>query len=82
MRALLPNEERGITKVRGQWVPNETLVENHDGELDGKRVMPWFHPSYLLRNSGPRSREEGGVRWLTREDLREVKRALDGSLGA
>lgn len=75
-KALLPYETRGITKIRGQWVPNNDLAMIHEGALDGKRVMPWFHPSYLLRNAGERSRQEGGVRWLTREDLREVKRAL------
>lgn len=76
-KALLPHESRGITKTRGQWVPNEQLDEVHGGALVGKLLMPWFHPSYLLRNAGERSKQEGGVRWLTREDLREVKRVFD-----
>ncbi|CAM9615405.1 unnamed protein product [Laminaria digitata] len=80
-KALLPHEARGITKTRGTWVSNDDLLKSHGGALDGRRVMPWFHPSYLLRNAGERSMQEGGVRWLTREDLREVKRTLD-ALGA
>jgi uracil-DNA glycosylase len=42
MRAL-SNEKRGITSVRGQWyLPTDTG--------NGAYCMPWFHPSYLLRN--------------------------------
>ena len=76
-KALLPNETRGITKMRGRWVPHDELLKIHDGVLHGRMIMPWFHPSYLIRNAGERSKQEGGVRWLTREDLREVKRALE-----
>ena len=42
---------RGITKVRGQWF---------DGPY-GAKMMPIFHPSYLLRND---SREKGSPKWL------------------
>jgi DNA polymerase len=35
--------------------------------------MPLFHPSYLLRND---SREKGSPKWLTWQDLKEVKAAL------
>lgn len=76
-KALLPHEDRGVTKIRGRWVPEEELAKCHGGALSGKFLMPWFHPSYLLRNAGEKSKQEGGVRWLTREDLREVKRAMD-----
>jgi DNA polymerase len=37
--------------------------------------MPIFHPSYLLRNP---SREKDSPKWLTWQDLKEVKRRLDG----
>lgn len=53
----------GITRLRGRW---------HDWH--GIRVMPLFHPAYLLRNA---SRERGGPKWLTWQDMQEVKRALD-----
>ena len=54
----------GITKLRGQW-----------RQWDGRWLMPVFHPSYLLRNP---SRQEGSPKWLTWQDLQEVRRRLDG----
>lgn len=53
----------GITRLRGRW---------HDWH--GIKVMPLFHPAYLLRNP---SRERGGPKWLTWQDMQEVKRTLD-----
>ena len=40
----------GITKVRGKWF---------DGPY-GSKMMPIYHPSYLLRND---SREKGSPKW-------------------
>lgn len=58
----------GITKLRGQW-------RQGSGEaLAGRWLMPLFHPSYLLRNP---SQRQGGPRWLTDQDLQEVRRRLD-----
>lgn len=54
----------GITKVRGQWV---------DGP-NGAKMMPIFHPSYLLRND---SREKGSPKWLMWQDIKEIKRVYD-----
>lgn len=57
----------GITRLRGQWRQGE-------GEgLEGRLLMPIFHPSYLLRNA---SREQGSPKWHTWQDLKEVKRRL------
>ena len=57
----------GITRLRGQWRAGS-------GEaLEGRWLMPIFHPSYLLRNA---SRDEGSPKWLTWQDLKEVKRRL------
>ena len=53
----------GITRLRGQWRP-----------WQGRWLMPVFHPSYLLRNP---SREKGSPKWLTWQDLQEVRRRLD-----
>ena len=53
-----------ITRVRGQWF---------DGP-HGSKMMPIFHPSYLLRND---SREKGSPKWLMWQDIREVKRVYD-----
>lgn len=54
----------GITKVRGKWF---------DGPYNSK-MMPIFHPSYLLRND---SREKGSPKWLMWQDIQEIKKAFD-----
>jgi DNA polymerase len=57
----------GITRLRGQW-------QQGSGEgLEGRWLMPIFHPSYLLRNA---SREKGSPKWHTWQDLQELKRRL------
>lgn len=53
-----------ISRIRGKWF---------DFKNDAK-VMPIFHPSYLLRND---SREVGSPKWLMWQDIKEVRRALD-----
>ena len=58
------NTTSGITKVRGKWF---------DGP-NGAKMMPIFHPSYLLRND---SREKGSPKWLMWQDIQEIKRAYD-----
>ncbi len=58
-----------ISKVRGSWRKAE--VPYMDEPL---YIMPMFHPSYLLRND---SKERGSPKWLTWQDIREVKTALD-----
>ena len=63
LNSLLP-DKGGITKVRGKWF---------DGPYQAK-MMPIFHPSYLLRND---SREKGSPKWLTWQDIKEVKRVYD-----
>ena len=54
----------GITRMRGKWF---------DGPY-GSKMMPIFHPSYLLRND---SREKGGPKWLMWQDIQEIKRVYD-----
>ncbi len=58
----------GITRLRGQW-----------RSWEGRWLMPVFHPSYLLRNP---SRQRGSPKWLTWQDLQEVRRRLDGEPAA
>ena len=53
----------GITKLRGQW-----------HELNGRKIMPIFHPSYLLRNQ---SRQPGSPKSLMWQDIQEVRRVYD-----
>lgn len=52
-----------ISKIRGQWF---------DGPF-GAKMMPIFHPSYLLRNH---SLEDGSPRSLTKKDLTEVVKTI------
>ncbi len=58
-----------ISQVRGKWV--KATVPYMDDPL---YIMPMFHPSYLLRNQ---SREKGGPKWLSWQDMQEVRQALD-----
>lgn len=53
----------GITSLRGQWT-----------QLQGRWVMPIFHPSYLLRNP---SREPGSPKALMWDDIRAVRKKYD-----
>lgn len=54
----------GITKLRGKW---------YDGPHFSK-MMPIFHPSYLLRNE---SREQGSPKWLMWQDIKEVRKVYN-----
>ncbi len=53
----------GITKLRGKWY-----------DYQGRPTMPIFHPAYLLRNP---SRNPGGPKSLTWQDIQEVRRKYD-----
>lgn len=57
------NIKEPISKIRGKWI-----------ERDGRKVMPIFHPSYLLRNP---SKDKGKPKWLTWRDLKLVKTELE-----
>ena len=66
VQSILPNVG-GITKVRGKWFLRGEVVY-------GAKLMPIFHPSYLLRND---SREKGSPKWLMWQDIQEIKREYD-----
>lgn len=53
----------GISRTRGKWY-----------DWHGIRLFPLFHPAYLLRNP---SRERGAPKWITWNDMKELKRVLD-----
>lgn len=61
--------EHSISKVRGTWHKMTVTYMEHP-----LYVMPLFHPSFLLRNA---SKEPGSPKWLTWQDVKEVKAALD-----
>ena len=54
--------KEGITRTHGKWF-----------EWHGLRVFPLYHPAYLLRNP---SRERGGPKWQTWQDMQELVRVL------
>lgn len=66
VQSILPNIG-GITKIRGNWFQGGEIVH-------GAKLMPIFHPSYLLRND---SREKGSPKWLMWQDIQEIKREYD-----
>ncbi|MEB3286535.1 MAG: uracil-DNA glycosylase [Vampirovibrionales bacterium] len=68
VKGLLPNQP-GITKIRGKWF---ALPE--DRYPWKPRVMPIFHPSYLLRNQ---STVENSPKWHTWQDIQAVRKAYD-----
>lgn len=56
--------KEGITKLRGRWF---------DGP-NGAKMMPIFHPSYLLRNQ---SNAVGSPKWMMWQDMKKIKQAYD-----
>ena len=54
----------GITKLRGKWFEGPNF----------SKMMPIFHPSYLLRND---SKAKGSPKWLMWQDIKEVRRVYD-----
>ena len=64
---LILGEVGGITKIRGKWFQGGEIVY-------GAKLMPIFHPSYLLRND---SREKGSPKWLMWQDIQEIKRVYE-----
>ncbi len=59
--------QTGITSLRGKWT-----------EMDGRWIMPIFHPSYLLRNP---ARDAGSPKALMWHDIREVRKKYDELTG-
>lgn len=53
-----------ISKIRGQWF--DTTY--------GAKVMPIFHPSYLLRNP---SKQPGSPKWLMWQDIKAVRAEME-----
>lgn len=55
---------QGITKIRGKWYEGPNF----------SKMMPIYHPSYLLRND---SREKGSPKWQMWQDIKEIRRVYD-----
>lgn len=55
---------QGITKIRGKWFEGPNF----------SKMMPIYHPSYLLRND---SREVGSPKWQMWQDIQEIRKVYD-----
>ncbi|MDI6732052.1 MAG: uracil-DNA glycosylase [Candidatus Margulisbacteria bacterium] len=64
VKAVLKKDEP-MTSIRGKW------FKLPGTDID---VFPIFHPAYLLRNP---SKEKGSPKWITWQDMLEVKHALE-----
>ncbi|PWL80555.1 uracil-DNA glycosylase [Candidatus Gastranaerophilales bacterium] len=58
------NTNQGITKIRGKWFDGPNF----------SKMMPIYHPSYLLRND---SREKGSPKWQMWQDIQEIRRVYN-----
>ena len=67
VRYLLKLKNPKITQLHGQWLSPE------QGVLAGRSVMPFYHPSYLLRNQ---SRAPGSPKAQAWESIQEVRTRL------
>ena len=56
------NISKPITEIRGKWINKSNI-----------KIMPIFHPAYLLRNP---SNEINKPKWTTIQDLKKVKKEL------
>jgi len=67
LSGLLGIKNPKITKLQGQWIIGS------EGILKDIWLMPFFHPSYLLRNQ---SKEIGTPQWQAGQAIKEVKKKL------
>jgi len=58
------NTKTPISKIRGEWFEG----------FSGSKIIPVFHPSYLLRN---RSTAINTPTWLTIQDFKKIKSVID-----
>jgi DNA polymerase len=69
VKGVLKIKDPKITKIRGNW------IDSNDPLLTGRKIMPIFHPSYLLRhewNKAPDSPK--GLMW---KDIQEIRKVFD-----
>lgn len=69
VKGVLKIKDPKITKIRGEW------IEGKGPLLEGRKLMPIFHPSYLLRyewNTKPDSPK--ALMW---KDVKEIKKVYE-----
>lgn len=70
LKYALGMKDPKITKLHGQWFPVPAEFEELYG---GRLLMPFYHPSYLLRNP---SKEKGSPKWQAWQAIKEIKLKL------
>jgi len=68
LKGVLKLKDPKITKLHGKWLETEVKL------LEDMKVMPFYHPSYLLRNP---SRKEGSPKWQAWQAIKLIKQELD-----
>ena len=69
VKGILKMKSVGITKIRGQWIENDAPL------LKERKIMPIFHPSYLLRHEWNKASDSPkAMMW---KDIQEIRRIFD-----
>jgi len=69
VKGILKMKDPKITKIRGQW------IESKDPLLFDRKIMPIFHPSYLLRHEW--NTKPGSPKALMWKDVQEIKKVYE-----
>src|SRR3989338_2617764 len=69
VKGVLKVKEAKITKIRGQW------IDSKDPLVTGKKIMPIFNPSYLLRHEWNKSPDSPKA--MIWKDVQEIRRVFD-----
>ena len=73
VKGILKMKDVKITKIRGQWIDGGTTSQLP--LLEGRKLMPIFHPSYLLRHEW--NKNPDSPKALMWKDIQEIKRVFD-----
>lgn len=69
VKGILKMKDPKITKLRGEW------IESNDPLLTGRKIMPIFHPSYLLRHEWSKAPDSPKAQMW--KDIQEIRKVFD-----
>ncbi len=69
VKKVLKLKDPKITKLRGQW------IDGMGDLLQGRKIMPIFHPSYLLRHEW--NKNPDSPKALMWQDIQEIRKSYD-----
>ena len=69
IKGILKMKDPKITKLRGQWIESDIPL------LAGRKIMPIFHPSYLLRHEWNKAPDSPKAQMW--KDIQEIRRVFD-----